>query len=68
MIIELRIKYLNILKSVYWNKFEKGAMSGDAVIVLQESADTELDQFDTPIQDWDDIEKIIGDSDINWLE
>lgn len=34
LIIEIRTKYLNILKSVYWNKFEKGMMSGDAVIVL----------------------------------
>lgn len=66
--IELRIKYLTILKEIYWGKFEKGQMSGNAVIVLMESADIELDEYDTPIQDWADIERIVGDSDISWIE
>lgn len=66
--VELRIKYLTILKSIYWNGFEKGQMSGDAVLVLLESADIELDEYDNPITDWADIERQIGDSDISWLE
>jgi hypothetical protein len=68
LMIELRIKYLTILKSIYWSKFEKGQMSGDAVIVLLESADIELDEFDNEITDWADVERIVGDSDINWVE
>lgn len=32
-------------------------MSGDAVLVLLESADIELDEFDNPITDWADIER-----------
>ena len=68
LMIELRIKYLTILKSIYWNKFEKGQMNGDAVLVLLESADIELDEFESPITDWADIEKQIGDSDISWIE
>jgi hypothetical protein len=43
------------LKNIYWNKFEKGQMCGDAVLVLLESADIELDEIETPIQDWADI-------------
>jgi hypothetical protein len=43
-------------------------MSGDAVIVLLESADIELDEFDNEITDWADVERIVGDSDINWVE
>ena len=65
---ELRIKYLTILKSLYWNKFEKGQMSGDSVIVLLESAEFELDEFESPIADWADIERQIGDSDFSWIE
>lgn len=42
-------------------------MHSDAVIVLLESADVELDRFDTPITDWDDIEELIGDADPSWL-
>ena len=67
LIEELRIRYLTILKSIYWSKFEKGMMNSDAVIVLLESADTELDQYKTPISDWEDIEELIGDSKVSWL-
>lgn len=68
MIVELRVKYLTILKSIYWSKFEKGMMNSDSVIVLMESADTELDEDQTPISDWEDIETLIGDSNVSWLE
>jgi len=67
LIIELRTKYLNILKSIYWSKYEQGQMNSEAIIVLLESADTELDRFDTPISDWDDIERQIGDANPSWL-
>lgn len=43
-------------------------MCGDAVLVLLESADIELDEIETPIQDWADIQRQIGDSDISWVE
>lgn len=35
--------------------------------MLLESADTELDRFDTPITDWDDIEELIGDTELSWF-
>jgi hypothetical protein len=42
-------------------------MNSETIIVLLESADTELDRFDTPITDWDDIEELIGDTDPSWF-
>jgi hypothetical protein len=66
--VELRLKYLAILKSIYWSKFEKGEMNSEAIIVLLESADKEIDNKDTPISDWEDIEQLIGDSRISWFQ
>lgn len=42
-------------------------MNSDAIIALMESADTELDRFDSPITDWDDIEELIGDANPSWF-
>jgi hypothetical protein len=43
-------------------------LSSDAVIILLESADTELDKFDTPIADWDDILNLVGDTNPSWFK
>jgi hypothetical protein len=52
LITELRHKYLTILKSLYWEFFEEGQCSPEAVVVLMESADRALDHEETPIEDW----------------
>lgn len=52
---ELRHKYLTILKSLYWEYYEEGQCSPDAVVVLMEAADRALDHESTPMQDWDFI-------------
>ena len=49
---ELRHKYLTILKSLYWEYFEEGQCSPEAVVVLMEAADRALDHEDTPMDDW----------------
>jgi hypothetical protein len=47
--IELRHKYLTILKSIYWEFFEDGQMDPKTVIILIESADRALDTEETPM-------------------
>lgn len=42
-------------------------MNADSIITLLESADKEMDNFETPISDWDDIENLIGDASISWF-
>ena len=49
---ELRHKYLTILKSLYWEYFEEGQCSPDAVVVLMEAADRALDHENSAMQDW----------------
>lgn len=43
LIIELRHKYITILKSLYWEHFEEGQCQAGSVTVLIESADRALD-------------------------
>lgn len=43
LIIELRHKYITILKSLYWEHFEEGQCQASSVTVLIESADRALD-------------------------
>ena len=63
MIIELRHKYLTILKSLYWEFFEEGQCGPEAVVILMEAADRALDHEDNPIQDWDFINTyVVGSS------
>ena len=61
--IELRHKYLTILKSIYWEFFEEGQMDPQTVIVLIESADRALDHEEHPMKDWEFIKSyIVSDS------
>ena len=46
LIVELRQKYLGILKSIYWEFYEEGQCMPDTVIALIESADRCLDVAD----------------------
>ena len=54
--IELRRKYINILKSLYWEHFEEGQCQSNSVTILIESADRALDHDENPIEDWCFIE------------
>mmetsp|Transcript_29366 Transcript_29366/g.44330 ORF Transcript_29366/g.44330 Transcript_29366/m.44330 type:complete len:150 (+) Transcript_29366:2222-2671(+) len=68
IIIELRHKFLTILKSQYWEFFEEGQCSPESVIVLIESADRALDHEHTPMEDWTFIMSyIISDSFLTFL-
>ena len=61
--VELRHKYLTILKSIYWEFFEEGQMDPQTVIVLIESADRALDHEELPMKDWEYINSyIVSDS------
>ena len=46
IIIELRLKYLQILKSIYWNAFESDVMSPQTFIALNEAVDIAIDKQD----------------------
>lgn len=49
LIIELRHKYITILKSLYWEHFEEGQCQAGSVTVLIESADRALDHENVPL-------------------
>lgn len=50
--MELRHKYLTILKSLYWEFFEEGQCSPESVVVLMEAADRAIDHENSPMEDW----------------
>ena len=68
LITELRHKYLTILKSLYWEFFEEGQCSPEAVVVLIESADRALDYEDKPMKDWSFLKSyLVSDTFVNFL-
>ena len=52
LIVELRHKFITILKSLYWEHFEEGQCQASSVTVLIESADRALDHENSPLADW----------------
>jgi len=68
LITELRHKYLTILKSLYWEFFEEGQCSPEAVVLLIESADRALDHENTPMKDWGFLKTyLVSDTFVNLL-
>jgi hypothetical protein len=68
LITELRHKYLTILKSLYWEFFEEGQCSPEAVVILIESADRALDHENTPMKDWGFLKTyLVSDTFVNCL-
>ena len=58
--VELRQKYITILKSIYWEFYEEGQCMPDTVIALVESADRALDVADEQrMNDWEFIQSYI---------
>ena len=53
LISELRRKYLKILKSLYWEFLEEGQCTPESFLVLNESADSCLDDERQERRDWD---------------
>jgi hypothetical protein len=43
VLVEVRHKFITILKSFYWEHFEEGQMMPESVTMLMESADSCLD-------------------------
>jgi hypothetical protein len=63
LITELRHKFITILKSLYWEHFEKGQCQPSSVTILIESADRALDHENEPMKDWTFLNSyIISDS------
>jgi hypothetical protein len=52
---ECRVRFLILLKGVYWEEFEKGNIKGVDVLKLIETAETSQDEFDNELNDWKDI-------------
>jgi hypothetical protein len=52
LVIELRHKFITILKSLYWEHFEEGQCQSGTVVLLIESADRALDHEETELADW----------------
>lgn len=59
LIVELRHKYLTILKSNYWEFFEEGQCMAESVIILIESADRCLDDESLEMSDWEFIKSYL---------
>lgn len=57
--IEVRTRFLKMLKGKYWNKFESGFCSSGAALRLLESADRALDHSNTEIQDWEHLKNVV---------
>jgi hypothetical protein len=56
VITELRHKYITILKSLYWEFFESGQCSADAIIYLSSSCDNAFDEEKEPLNDWKHVD------------
>mgnify|MGYP000863187650 CR=1 FL=1 len=62
VIVELRQKYLTILKSIYWEFYEEGQCMPETVCALIESADRCLDYAEDPaaeMKDWEYIQSYL---------
>jgi hypothetical protein len=57
--VELRHKYLTILKSQYWEFFEHGQCMPSSVTVLMESADRAIDHESNSMKDWGFIQSYL---------
>eukprot|EP00828_Plagiopyla_frontata_P017581 TRINITY_DN2275_c0_g1_i7.p1 TRINITY_DN2275_c0_g1~~TRINITY_DN2275_c0_g1_i7.p1 ORF type:complete len:1063 (-),score=155.68 TRINITY_DN2275_c0_g1_i7:82-3270(-) len=56
LINQARLRFLTILKGIYWEKFEEGNLSSSNIINLIESVDFASDFFKDPLKDWDYVE------------
>ena len=54
--MELRHKYLTILKSLYFEFYEEGQCGPDALVVLMEAADRAIDHENLEMKDWEFIQ------------
>lgn len=52
LLIEIRHKFITILKAYYWEHFEEGECMPESVINLTESADRCLDEEKSALADW----------------
>lgn len=70
IMVEIRLKYLLILKSIYWNHFDSAQMASDTFIALNEAVDIAIDNKDSQIDDWSTILKwiITQDTDVRKYE
>lgn len=63
IMVELRLKYLVILKSIYWKAFQSDDMASDTFIALNEAVDIAIDNKNEPIDDWNTVLKWIINQD-----
>ena len=49
---EMRHKFMFVLKSLYWQEFQKSNCYGRSTIILLESADMCIDTPEKPMDDW----------------
>jgi CPA1 family monovalent cation:H+ antiporter len=53
LIIEMRRRYLNALKGMYWESYQKGYCNGKTFLVLTDSCNISLDISFRQMADWD---------------
>ena len=66
--MELRHKYLTIVKSLYFEFFEEGQCSSESLLVLMESADRAIDHEHLAMNDWEFLHSYFFNAQIlKWL-
>ena len=56
LLIELRHKYITIVKSLYWEFFEEGMCGPETIVILSSSCDHAFDDEKFPMNDWDHVD------------
>lgn len=57
--IEIRHRFLAILRGLYWHQYKGGQASAAAVFKLIQSADYSIDHEENPMRDWEHLEKYL---------
>jgi NhaP-type Na+/H+ or K+/H+ antiporter len=57
--VEIRRRYLNTLKKIYWDRFKEGFCYGETSVILIQSSKRCLDEETKPMKDWHIVKKQI---------
>lgn len=52
---EVRYRLLKVMKRLFWESYEEGQLTSDAIMLLSGACDLALDQVSKPIQIWDSV-------------
>ena len=53
MLAEARFRFLRVIRKMFWEKYEQGQLSKNAIALLLDSCARGLDEYSTPIRIWE---------------